>query len=64
MASTTWIAEFLRLNSNATKWRNGQGRRTNIKKRLAVTENRFEIILSDPAPNMVLFTTVRHPLER
>ena len=60
VASTSWIAEFLRLDSNKTN----TDTRVNFKRRLAVKEDIYEQLLSDPSSNMVLFSTVRHPLER
>ena len=60
-ASTTWVAEFLRLESNTTDI---NGERYNIVKRLTIKDEIFENILSDPTYPVVLFSTVRHPLER
>ena len=60
VASTSWIAEFLELDSKTPN----TDSRVNFKRRLAVKEDIYEQIMSDPSSNMVLFSTVRHPLER
>ena len=57
-ASTTWIAEFFRLESNRFN-----GDRQQISK-LVIGEELFESIVSDPTNPVVLFSTVRHPIER
>ena len=60
VASTTWIAEFLRLESNTTEM---SGSRGQAKGSLAVKKEIFQKILSEPT-DLVIFSTVRHPLER
>ena len=60
VASTTWIAEFLKLDSKRTH----DEARYIIKRRLAITKRKYQKLLSDPSSNMVIFSTVRHPLER
>ena len=62
VASTTWIAEFLKLDSKTTKYEDDA--RNIIKKGLAIKKRKYQKILSDPSSNMVIFSTVRHPFER
>ena len=62
-ASTTWIAEFFRLEFNGTDF-NMSLNRLKTKQRLTIGKELFENILSDPNYPVVLFSTVRHPIER
>ena len=58
-ASTTWVAEFLRLENQT--FRIG-GRERNIKN-ITLSEAAAKRILKDPSSS-VIFSTVRHPYER
>jgi len=61
-ASTTWFAEFWQLESNTTL---PNGERPKIeKKRLRMKKEIFESMSSDPKFPLLLFSTVRHPLDR